>query len=510
MKKALAVLLAIATVFGCAACSSQEESTTAETGNESAEYKDTLVIATSTDPGTFDPRAADRDTKAIAHNMVYDTLFRIGPNNETLPCLATEWEFLDDTTLRVHLREGVKFHNGMEMTAEDVYYSYARAKEDSVSASTMSFLDIENTVIQDPYTIDLKFFEPYAPVFNTLSQASGRAGIGCKAVFEEIGDEEYARNPVGTGPYMLVDWQTDSSLTFTRFDDYWEGTPATKNIELRIIPEAANRVIALETGEVDFAFFIESNDIERVEELDGYHIEQAPSARYFTVTLSMQEPLFEDQRVRYAMSYAIDKEALVQACFGDGAEVLKGMYSPTVFGYKEIGLMPYDLEEAKRLMAEAGYEDGFEIELHVIPTQEFQRLAEVIQEMWSQINITANIVTVDLATYEAQNGGKWQAAIRDGSATEPSNILIIYDSSFGSRLQGNNPEIDEMLATAKTIYDDTERAAYYGEIQQYLYDLRYTIPFACVPVVYGVSDKIEGFEFNQIVFMTYNTIKVRN
>ncbi len=507
MKKFIAMLLVMACVLSLFGCGSSD--TASDDSNGEVVYKDTVTFVTSLDPETFDPRAANRDSKAVFHNMVYDTLFRIDANGNTVPGLAESWEFLDDTTLRVKLKEGVLFHNGMELTTEDVYYCYARGKEDSVSASTMSFLDIENTVIQDKYTIDLKFYEPYAPVFNTLSQATGRAGIGCKAAMEEMGEEEFARNPVGSGPYKLVKWTTDSELVFERHEDYFEGTPPTKNLVVKIMPEAQNRAIALETGEADFAFYIDGADIDRVEELDGYHIEQGPSAVYYTICLSMQEPLFQDKNVRYALSMAINKDAIVKSVFNGAAEVINGMYSPAVFGFKEWPEIEYNVEEAKKLLAEAGYPDGFEIELHVIPDKQFERIAEIIQAMWGEIGVTVNINVSELAAYEAENNGIFQASVRNGSATEPSNILIIYDSSFGSRLNGNDDVLDAMLAEGKTLYDEKERAEKYGEISDYLYDARWTVPFAVTPVIYGISDKVEGYEFNQINFNRYNTIMCR-
>jgi ABC-type transport system substrate-binding protein len=245
-----------------------------------------------------------------------------------------------------------------------------------------------------------------------------------------------------------------------------------------------------------------------VESLDGYHIEQGDTERYFLVTLSMQEPLFEKKEVRYALSLAIDKPSLVDACFEGAGKVLTGLYSPIVEGFKEYGVLPYDLEKAEQLLAEAGYPDGFEIELHVQPTTEFQRLAEAVQAMWAQIGVKATIVTSELATYEAQKGGKFQAAIRDGNASEVSNILIIYEIAFGSRLQPNDKVLDGMLQDVKTIYDRDKKIAKLHEIEDYIYDMRYSIPFATVPAIYGLSDKIEGFTFYRPGFLKTEEWKV--
>ena len=148
-------------------------------------------------------------------------------------------------------------------------------------------------------------------------------------------------------------------------------------------------------------------------------------------------------------------------------------------------------------MAEAGYPDGFTIDLHVQPESIYERAAEIIQQYWKEIGITANIVSSALATYEAQNGGMFQASIRDGTATELSNVFIIYESSFGSRLNGNDTTLDQMLLDLRTYYyGDPERDAFVQKITDYLYEQCYTYPYMVMPTVYGVSDDLEGFVFS--------------
>ncbi|MDR1979306.1 MAG: ABC transporter substrate-binding protein [Synergistaceae bacterium] len=459
------------------------------------DYKDTMILVTAVETSTLDPRMGNSAQNSIPMEFIYDNLVKLDRDTgDVIPVLAVSWDFIDPTHLRMNLRKDVKFSNGDPFTAEDVYYCFRRAKDHSTSKSTMSWLDIENTKVIDDHTIILAMYAPYSPVFYVL--ANGRTYIASKKAMEAMGEDAHARNPVGTGPYKLVEWKSGTSMSFTRNENYWDTPAVTKNLILNIVPEASGRVIELETGNADFAYYIEASDIARVKSIEGFHIEQGDTERYFLVTLSMEEPLFQKKEVRYALSLAIDKPALVDACFDGAANVLTGIYSPIILGFKEYGVMPYDVEKAKQLLAEAGYPDGFKIELHVLPTTQFQRLAEAVQAMWAQIGVQAEIVTSELATYEAQKGGKFQAAIRDGNAAEVSNILIIYEISFGSRLQPNDKVLDGMLQEVKTIYDKETKIKKLHEIEDYIYDMRYSIPFATVPAIYGVSDKLEGFKFN--------------
>jgi peptide/nickel transport system substrate-binding protein len=208
-------------------------------------------------------------------------------NDEYVPVLATSWENLDDTHIRFHLRDDVTFQNGEKMTANDVYFTLKRATESPKSASTYKTLDIENTKVVDDYTIDIALLTPDEAFFNTLT--SGRGYIVSQKAVEEMGEAEFARNPVGTGPYMVSDWVSGTEIKLVAYDGYFAGAAKTPNILYKFIPEASNRAIELETGDVDVALNIASNDVERVREMENADIVMVPSYRYTTLTMSMQD-----------------------------------------------------------------------------------------------------------------------------------------------------------------------------------------------------------------------------
>lgn len=452
--------------------------------------KDTLVLGIWEDLATMDPQSSNRASNWMVQRLIFDKLVHENSDGSVEPRLAKSWEFLDDLTLEMKLRDDVYFTNDVQFTAEDVLFTLQRGKENPITASTFKYFDAENTVIVDDFTIQIKFTDPYAAVFNTFS--GGRGGIVCKKAVEEMGDVAYARNPVGTGSYKLQSWTSGSEIHLVKNDKFWGEPAKTPNLIFKIIPEAANRVIELETGGVDIIYEVNGIDVSRVEDLENAHVEMSDSNRYMVLTFSMQDEVTSNKDLRYALSYAIDKEALVDAIYSGTATTATGLYPSNVFAFKDFGVMPYDLEKAKELMKKAGYPNGVKLKFNYEDREVDKKIAEVIQNMWGQIGVTLDFYQMDSSTYTGQ-GNKFQAGMRAGNANEPSNILIIYDSKFGDKIQSNDTELDNMLGKAMTIYNTEERAEYYGKIQDYLYDIRYTIPLAFTPVIFGVSDNVEGF-----------------
>ena len=526
MKRLAALMMvcavAASAMTGCKgkyAASNQTAATAAEgssaaEGSEAAEEtkvpKDTLQVAIIQDMVTMDPQETNLATNWAVQRQMYNHLVHENPDGTVDPELATEWEFLDDLTLRMKLRDDVYFHNCNHFTAEDVLFMIQRAKQTSISASTFESFDAENTKIVDDYTIDIKFNKPYAAVFNTFS--SGRGSVVSKQYVEEVGAVEAAIKPVGTGPYKFVSWETGTELRFEANEDYWdkENIPKTKNLVFKVVSEAANRVIELETGNVDLAFEISGGDVDRVNSIPGCHADVSDSNRYMLVTYSMKDPILGPNKdLRYAMSYAIDRQGIIDSVYNGQSTLATGMYPSNVFAFEEIpDFLPYDLDLAKEYMAKAGYPDGgldfnFSVESREIDL----KIAEALKAMWAELGINVNIIEGNDSAYTGQ-GYEFQVGLRAGNANEPSNILIIYDSAFGSKIQPNDDWIDEHLALAKTKYDAEERAAEYKEIQKYLYDIRYTAPMLYTPVIFGVSDKIEGFVTEPLQQVDLNSVVV--
>ncbi len=513
MKKCGLFLIIIGTmVLFLAGCGNKSE--VSEAAAVSHTPKDTITMAITEDLMSMDPQETNRLSNFVIQQQVYNSLVSERNDGSGIvdPELATEWSWIDDTTLNIKLRDDVYFHNGTKLTAKDVYFTIEKGKNTSRSKSTFSSFDIENTEIVNDYEINIKFFEPYAPVFNTLS--GGRGLIVSKDYFDEVGADVAARKPVGTGPYKLVNWTSGTQLDLEANEDYWDTAhkAKTKNIILKVVSAQSSRAIELETGTSDLAFELATGDVKRVNELEGYHADVSPSFRYMTLTFSMQdETLASNKALRYALSYAIDRQAIIDAIYGGNAMPATGMYPHNAKYFKKFDdFMPYDLDKAREYMAEAGYPDGGLKLLFNCEDRTYDKMmAEAIQAMWKDIGVETEIIVGSSSVYKSQ-GHPFQIAMRAGNGAEPANILIIYDSAFGDKIGGNDNYIDEQLALDRAILDPEKRSEAYKSLQEYLYDIRFTVPLIETSIIFGLSDKIEGFVSDPLQSINFNDLVLYN
>jgi peptide/nickel transport system substrate-binding protein len=203
----------------------------------------------------------------------------------------------------------------------------------------------------------------------------------------------------------------------------------------------------------------------------------------------------------------IDIPLLVDVVYGDTADVLNGVMPTNAIGYKEMAANAYDPEKAKTLLAEAGYADGLTLNFQVDPGSEYLDIAEIVQSMWQEVGVTANIMTMDRPSYLAQ-GNAYQISVRAGNANHPSNILIIYDSAFGDRIQPNDDYIDSALNEFRQIYDDAKRKEVLDALQDYLWDIKYTIPLAHTKTIYGISNNVENFVPDPLGLVDWSLVTV--
>ena len=495
MKRLVKVIIPLlCLVMLLSSCGGTSGGTSGSAQSESG-TKNELKVAIRAEPSTLDPHNSTALANFAVQRVVYDTLVVQNENGEIVPGLAESWEVIDDLTVRFHLREGVKFSNGQELTSEDVVYSLQRATTEPGSASMFSSFDGENTKAVDPYTVDICVKQPFAAIYNYL--ASSRGDIICKSAMEEMGGEAYGRQPVGTGPFVLSEWNTGDSLVLTRNENYWGDAPAYDKLTFRIITEAANRTIELETGGVDIIYDVSSSDVPRLEENPNVKIVSGPGYKFSYITMNMEMAPYDDIRVREALVLSLDMASIVKTVYGDSAELADSLMAPTVFGYSKIGPYPYDPEKAKELLAEAGYADGLEITVMLNEVRDFINVVEIAQNMWKEVGITTNIEIMDQATLLSKAAeGTVSMGVTNSTPTtgDPDHALMIWPTTYDSFLRNNNTKIDEYLAAGKAAYDETERAAIYKEAMEYMWQQYNLIPICFTNAIYGTGADVENFE----------------
>jgi peptide/nickel transport system substrate-binding protein len=431
----------------------------------------TLRIATPYTVSTLDPikSVAAGDIEVLG--QIYSRLLRRTPDGkEVLPGLAEEWEAsADQLTWTFRLREAA-FSDGSAITAEDVVFSFLRLRDQKDSADPGAFQVIADVEAVDERTVRFTLDGPAAPFLGSTEQFN--AGIVPRRVVEELGDEEFARNPVTSGGFRPVEWRPNERLILERNPHYWrEDLPYLDGVEVIEVLRNPTRVSMLEAGEADVAREVPWPQIEEFKQRDDMIVPLEPSSVIYIVLLNHKHPLLKDGRVRLAMAMAIDREGITNAVTFGNATTANSLIPNTVDYYDpNITPPPYDPDRARALLEEAGAV-GEEIEFLVTDIDD--RATQLIQDQLGEVGLKATITQVDV-------GGWWDritTADYGATVTWWYNEVPDPDPAVRWALCGecgndsyytfyNNPRINELTEDAMHAIDPQQRATLYSQIQQ--------------------------------------------
>jgi len=357
-----------------------------------AVWASSIVVAVDTPPRTMNPHGSDADANlSVMANFFEGLLQRKAPTGELLPALAVRYEHPDLLTWKFYLRKGVKFHNGNPFTAADVKFSFERLGNPDVSEfinTGKSFASIETP---DDYTVVVKTKDPIPWFANNMHQIY----IMDKESTEARDPGEVEVKPIGTGAYKFVEWVKGSYLKMVANEDYWEGAPPIKNVELRPITESSTRFAALVSGQADIVSGIPVELYEKIVENPKLEIIKRPARRSIFLAIGNKpgSPL-ADFRVRKAMYMAINEGEIIEKIMRGHASPAAQIPDPPTIGYNpDIKRLPYDPEMAKKLLKEAGYENGFEVTLSG-PNDRYvkdEKIAEAVAKYLAKVGIKAKL-----------------------------------------------------------------------------------------------------------------------
>lgn len=490
------------------------------------EYKDTLIVAAYGDQGILDPQVNVDNDKIL--RLFYRGLLTHDQSGAVVPDMAESYESSEDgLTWTFHLKQGIKFAHGQDFTAADVVATFERLlNPEHPLRYTEKVEFIKSVEAVDDYTVKFELAYQYGIVAETFALQC--CFILCKDDIAEFG-YDIGMDPAtinGTGPYTLVSWAPDEEMVMTAVEGCYLGDAGTKNLIFKIIPEAASRGLAIETGEVDIIDRPAVGDYPRLAETPGLvGVSQLGYGMLGFQFSCLEKSECSDPRVRQAINYAIDTETIAQALYGAiGEQAAHSPLVPGVFGYVDMGTQGYDVEKAKALLAEAGYADGFELSMMTYPGyNKGAELAEVVKEYLAEVGINVTITTFDAAQFNGFFGIKPEDHNFDmfimgfgGSGMDADGSLrrVMQTSQTGDNTNNygfySNAEVDELLVAAVTEIDQTKRAEMYARIQEIVYN---EDPFACYVLLRGsqyvMSDKVEGFNINAIQVVEYENVKVR-
>ncbi|WP_298502493.1 ABC transporter substrate-binding protein, partial [uncultured Sphaerochaeta sp.] len=250
--------------------------------------------------------------------------------------------------------------------------------------------------MEDQYTVLVTTKAPYGPTLRNL--AVPFAAIVPKD-YVSANQDILKTKPVGSGPYKFVSWTQNDNTKLEAFDQYYKGAPQTKNLIIKVIPEASQRTIALETGELDIVYDVLVSDMKRVRENKNLILLEAPSLTCFYISFNMRKPPFNNQLVRQAINMAIDRQLLVDTVNSGTGAPADEIIAPAVYGYYSTGVWEYNPAKAKQLLAQAGYPNGFSTTLWVNNNQSRVEMCQAIQEMLREIGITVKVEVMEFGTF---------------------------------------------------------------------------------------------------------------
>lgn len=538
MKKLLTLILCLAmvlTVFaGCSSTPATEEGASASgdaAQGEAAdsEYKDTLVFAMNTDVQSMDPQIQNDTTSEQVVKMLYNTLLKFEDDGTVVGDLAESWSVSEDKlTWTFNLKQGVKFHNGKELTSADVKATFDRAlNAEAGGLRTTEIIKMFTSVeAPDPYTVTITTDAPYGPMESLMCNMS--LGIMDADYIEQYGLDlgTSAEGENGTGPFKVVSWERDQEIVVERFDEYFDTPAKLQTVVYTIIPEAASRVIALETGEVDVIDKPTDEDLARLEaDTENFTVLRKPTISQRLFRFGCNDPIISNTKVRQAIVYAIDRQAIIDALFTGSGYPSTAPLAPVTFGYSDLGEIEQDLELAKSLLAEAGYPDGFDTK--IITTERYQNgieLAEIISQQLAEIGINAEIEVWEWSALSAS----WNGITADefdqpifimgaGPSMRDADgglrgLYTTSETGLNDRNYGfySNAEVDALIEQGMQETDQQKRVEIYKEAMEILYR-EDPVAFWLFDM-YGLaitSSKVEGVTLSPISTITFENATVK-
>jgi peptide/nickel transport system substrate-binding protein len=466
----------------------------------------TLNIVTGTDIENMNIHVVTSSPSFSVLEHVYETLLYMNPDGELEPLLAESVEpGEEEDTWIVTLREGINFSDGTPFNAEAVQANLEWVLNPENSATFAFLIDrIEEIVVVDDYTVELRLSGPFAPLPAHLSH--GALAMVAPSALEQ-GSEFLATNTVGTGPYVIQSWARDEEVVLTRNPDYWGEQPNIDNVVFRVVREDGARLVEVEAGTADIAVRVPPSEADRLAANPNLNIETTPGLRTIYIFFNVNQEPFTDARVRQAVNYAVDVESMVAELFDGAARVSDAPMAPPIFGYSQQAPYARDVDRARELLEEAGIAEGTQVILYH-PTGRYVQdalVADAIRLQLLEIGLQAELRTLEWPQYvpfvraEEPNNQVQFAMLGWSTPTMDADYALyalFHSSQIPPGFNGSfyqNPEVDDLLDEARATADQDLRQQLYADAIEIIWeDAPWLFLYSEVQVT-AMRNNVEGF-----------------
>jgi len=476
----------------------------------------TVTYAAGADPDNLDPANAESNPSEAVNRMMYENLARFDEKLKIVPGLATKWEqSKDGLTWTFFLRKGVKFHDGTPFNAEAVKVFIERMiGPEKPSRAGLYTPFVDSVEVANDSTVKIRLKAPFAFFLNNLAHSA--SGIISPTALKTYG-KDISRRAVGTGPFKFVEWVHGDHLTMVRNDDYWGGKPSLDKIVVKTVKEDSARVMMLQSGDAQLIVRIPSEDIPRLEKDANIKLDSTETLRSLFVGINCYKKPFSDVRVREALSYAIDKESIVKNIYQGRALAASNVVAPLTTGYVKVKGYSYEPEKAKKLLAEAGFPNGFKAKLWS-PQGRYPKdfeMAQAIQQQLKKVGVDCTLETMEWAAYLAATRKPPEQADDElfvlGWAPSSAEARWVLYPLFttgewvpggNNRTFFSNNEFDELVTKFTKATTKADMDKYLKGAQELLSKEAPAIPILVTKETIGYSKKLHGV-INSPLELTY-------
>ena len=506
MKKMIALLLALLMLMTLVACGDTAPVDPTPNGGTEGEsgIADTITFAYASAPFVLDPVMIPGDNATIwLKDLLFGTLVRPSSDGTKLmPYLADSWEANEDNSVYTfHLKEGVKFSDGSDVTVDDWIYSLLRARDTEESNWHTSTDAIADVTAVDEKTLQISLVAPRESFLAEIGMFNN--AVQSKAHVESVGLEANQLDPMGTGPYMIKEWVTGEYLLLEKNPYYFDADKVpTQYLRFNFVSDSSARMLQLQSGEVDIINEVPFNSITELDAMDGITALGIGSTETQFVNFNCQHPIFKDSKVRQALRYATNMDTIVDLVLsGYGTKATSFMTSSGLYYNKGIKATDYDVEKAKTMLTEAGYPDGFQVEIMCRADKPaYEEIATILKEQWAQVGVDLQITVLEKSAYiEKRNNTDYDVTLLTwvDDIPHPSQIcthFFDYSKEHGIFCDYSNDEGYAILQKALVEFNETECAKLYGELQQIWFDDVPSIVLYYADIPVAMSDSIKGFD----------------